>query len=118
MVLNDRVNEGCRMSVLIKDIKMPESCLDCPIYDNYNYHCNLYAYGIPARYNCDPSKRPEWCELEELPEHHGDLVDVNEIRWDDHYDSDGNLSKYKVAYSDEMPDPVIKGEKLNNERIN
>lgn len=79
MVRNDRVNEGCRMSVLIKDIKMPESCLDCPIYDNYNYQCNLYGYGIPARYNYDPSKRPEWCELEELPEHHGRLADADRL---------------------------------------
>jgi len=31
------------------------------------------------------------------------LIDADEIRWADHYDSDGNLSKYKVAYSDEMP---------------
>jgi hypothetical protein len=33
-------------------------------------------------------------------------IDADEIRWADHYDSDGNLSKYKVAYSDEMP-PAI-----------
>lgn len=68
------------MSVLIKDIKMPESCLDCPIYDNYNYQCNLYGYGIPARYNYDPSKRPEWCKLEELPEHHGRLFDQDDVK--------------------------------------
>lgn len=34
------------------------------------------------------------------------LIDADEIRWSDHYDSDGNLSKYKVAYSDEMPPTV------------
>lgn len=34
------------------------------------------------------------------------LIDADEIRWVDHYDSDGNLSKYKVAYSDEMPPTV------------
>lgn len=34
------------------------------------------------------------------------LIDADEIRWEDHYDSDGNMSKYKVAYSDEMP-PAI-----------
>ena len=80
MVLNDRVNGGCRMSVLIKNIKMPESCLDCPIYDNYDYQCNLYSYGIPAGYNYNPSKRPEWCELEELPEHHGRLIDADAMK--------------------------------------
>ena len=65
------------MSVLIKGIKMPESCLDCPIYDSYYYHCNLYGYGIPARHDYDPSKIPEWCELEEFPEHHGRLIDAD-----------------------------------------
>ena len=34
------------------------------------------------------------------------MIDADEIRWADHYDSDGNLSKYKVAYSDEMPPTV------------
>ena len=34
------------------------------------------------------------------------LINADEIRWADHYDSDGNLSKYKVAYSDEMPPTV------------
>lgn len=55
------------MSVLIKGMAMPERCLECPLYDNYNYYCILYSFGIPARYNRDGSTRPEWCELEELP---------------------------------------------------
>lgn len=33
-------------------------------------------------------------------------IDADEIRWCDHFDSDGNKTKYKVAYSDEMP-PTI-----------
>ena len=68
------------MSIVIKGMMTPTSCLDCPIYDHYNYHCNLYSYGIPARYNYDSSKRPEWCELEELPEHHGRLIDADQMR--------------------------------------
>ena len=55
------------MSILIKDMEMPERCLECPLYDNYNYYCILYSFGIPARYNQDGSTRPEWCELESLP---------------------------------------------------
>ena len=54
------------MSILI-DMKMPEKCLECPLYDNYNYYCTLYSFGIPARHNRDGSTRPEWCELKELP---------------------------------------------------
>lgn len=49
------------------DMEMPKSCLECPMYDNYNYYCTLYSFGIPVRYNRDGSTRPEWCELEELP---------------------------------------------------
>lgn len=49
------------------DMEMPKRCLECPMYDNYNYYCTLYSFGIPARYNQDGSTRPEWCELEELP---------------------------------------------------
>ena len=56
------------MSILIKDMEMPERCLECPFYDNYNYYCTLYSFGIPARYNRDGSTRPEWCEIKELPE--------------------------------------------------
>ena len=58
------------MSVLVKDMKIPERCLDCPIYDHYNY-CKLYSFGIPGRCNGDGSIRPEWCELVELPEKRG-----------------------------------------------
>lgn len=46
-------------------------------------------------------------------------IDADKIRWADHYDSDGNLSKYKVAYSDEMPPavdavPVVRCEDCKN----
>ena len=49
------------------NMEMPKSCLECPMYNNYNYYCTLYSFGIPARHNRDGSTRPEWCELEELP---------------------------------------------------
>ena len=55
------------MSVLINDMEMPERCLECPLYDNYNYYCTLYSFDIPVRHNRDGSTRPEWCEIEELP---------------------------------------------------
>lgn len=96
------------MSVLIKDMQMPKNCGECPVaicgeYCRINKTHTTYTYiKLPIR--------PDNCPLVELPDHHGDLVDVNEIRWVNHYDLDGNLSKYKIAYSDEMPDPVIKGE--------
>ena len=57
------------MSVLI-DMDMPQSCAECFAYEReYNY-CILYSQGIPNRYNCDPFKKPEWCDLKEadIPE--------------------------------------------------
>ena len=112
------------MSVLIKDMKMPISCIECPCSLNL-FFCKVYdgkpiadASSITINGTTINVKRPDWCPIVEFSEHHGDLIDVNEILWDDHYDSDGNLSKYKIAYSDEMPDPIIKGEELSNERSN
>lgn len=102
------------MSVLIEGMQMPKNCAECPAALSGKY-CRINHTYTTFRIL---SARPAHCPLVELPEHHGDLVDVKEIRWDDHYDSDGNLSKYKIAYSDEMPDPVIKGEELSNECSN
>lgn len=122
MVLNDRVNEGCRMSVLIKGMEMPPTCSECRLAYDF-MACGVTGNrwydqdNIDAGFDSNNARLPD-CPLVELPEHHGDLVDVKEIRWDDHYDSDGNLSKYKVAYSDEMPDPIIKSEELSNECSN
>lgn len=71
------------MSVLIKDLEIPESCLTCVMYDyHYSLGCVLYSLGLPGRYNYDASKRPEWCELVELPETHGDLIDKQKLRRD------------------------------------
>lgn len=58
------------MSVIIKDMEMPKNCLECVMYDYYYRPggCVLYSLGLPGRYNYDASKRPEWCELVEVPE--------------------------------------------------
>ena len=91
------------MSVVIKGIQMPEDCFSCPLKEEgFCNITNAYAGQIYER-NSD-------CPLVQLPEHHGNLIDVNEILWDDHYDSDGNLSEYKIAYSDEMPDAIVEAE--------
>ena len=31
---------------------------------------------------------------------------IDDIRWADHHDADGNPSSYKVAYSDELPKAI------------
>lgn len=104
------------MSVVIKDMEMPESCEECRMLTDAGF-CSAKPKDFCGYASEFFLIRPDWCPLVEIKPH-GDLVDVNEIRWDDHYDSDGNLSKYKIAYSDEMPNPVIKGEKLSNECFN
>lgn len=53
------------MSV-IKDMELPDKCLNCPMYDDFNFYCKLYSFDIPARYNYESSTRPEWCELIEI----------------------------------------------------
>lgn len=67
------------MSVVVKNMTLPKRCLDCPLFDGYNYFCNAYSYGIPERYHYDSLTRPEWCELVELPEKHGRLIDEDNV---------------------------------------
>lgn len=58
------------MSILIKGIKMPKSCFDCPCCNGENGYCQLrkeYVYG----------EVPRSCPLLELPPH-GDLIDRDE----------------------------------------
>ncbi len=61
------------MSVLIKDMEMPEDCFSCPLKEEgFCNITNAYAGQIYER-NSD-------CPLVELPEHHGRLIDENEVR--------------------------------------
>lgn len=67
------------MSLLIKDMKMPENCYECLLFDRYDYCCNAFTYGIPARYRHGDQGRPEWCELVEVKTPHGRLIDADEL---------------------------------------
>ena len=63
------------MSVLIKDIQMPKNCAECPValsgkYCRINQTYTTYI-KLPIR--------PDHCPLTELPEHHGDLIDRNDL---------------------------------------
>ena len=100
------------MSVIVKGMKMPETCNKCDAYVCYKQwaldpgdeFCGLTKNDIPSE------GVPSWCPLVELPEKHGPLIDADEIRWAEHYDNDGNLSSYKIAFSDEMPPTVFEAE--------
>lgn len=67
------------MSVLIKNMKFPKKCFDCPIHNSFEHKCELYSFDIPARYNYEGATRPEWCELVKIPENHGPLIDKNAL---------------------------------------
>lgn len=63
------------MSVLIKDMQMPKNCSECPValsgkYCRINKTYTTYI-KLPIR--------PDHCPLTELPEHHGDLIDRNDL---------------------------------------
>ncbi len=66
--------------VLVKGVKMPKRCYDCPFCETEGYITCL----------CTPDwkdigkmtwikRRPSWCPLVEVPEPHGDLVDRNDL---------------------------------------
>ena len=59
------------MSVIIRGIKMPEDCRDCPCESNsYNFKysiCMASGRVMPPIYGETDSKgRPEWCPLFEV----------------------------------------------------
>ena len=61
------------MSVLVKDMGLPEDCFSCPLKEEG--FCN-----ITNAYAAQIYKRNSDCPLVELPEHHGRLIDVGEMK--------------------------------------
>lgn len=69
------------MSVLIKDMKMPESCSRCLLM--VGTFCDVLETDVDPFYD-GANKRHASCPLVGLPEKHGRLVDADEmiIEWD------------------------------------
>ena len=96
MVFDDGDN-GDFMSVLVKDMRMPYGCGDCcfcssPDYDHNgraHYRCIAPVAGVCESDNTievlnlweggTSDTFPAYCPLAELPEHHGRLIDEDEI---------------------------------------
>lgn len=63
------------MSVLVKNMAMPETCDEC------NFHC----YEGNGNYSCvvtlslanSKGIRKDWCPLVEVPSPHGNLIDID-----------------------------------------
>lgn len=72
------------MSILIKGLKMPEDCPQCPL-SHWNKLDQLTGCELVRRYVPESEssywqsdKRPEWCPLVGLPDH-GDLIDRSRL---------------------------------------
>lgn len=74
------------MSVLIKDMKMPESCLACSMREQGTIHeWELYC-GLTGDYighwddkSLNNGHRPDVCPLVEVPTPHGRLIDGDNV---------------------------------------
>lgn len=54
------------MSVLIKDMEMPETCDDCPFYiyySHYEYMCKAKSMLYPMYLTNSKGIRKDWCPL-------------------------------------------------------
>lgn len=60
------------MSVIVRGMKMPKNC----------FYCAMSSFGVCniAVRIWDISTRPDWCPLVELPEKHGRLGDLDELK--------------------------------------
>ena len=51
------------------DMKMPESCAECPLIDDEFYYCHGHieykSWEVEDIYKCDKT-RPDWCPLIEV----------------------------------------------------
>jgi hypothetical protein len=61
------------MSIMIKDMEMPEGCRDCPMEMYYmncgQTRCRANDRILATDYKTIPfDDRPEWCPLEEVDE--------------------------------------------------
>lgn len=64
------------MSIVIKGMKMPESCFDCDLYGDESNYCKAQKEFMPfASFGRD--YKDANCPLVELPEKHGRLIDAD-----------------------------------------
>ena len=69
------------MSVLIKGIKMPTRCEDCPVC-HYMERGTITVCGCKATMMIRPidcNSKPYWCPLVEASTPHGRLIDASEV---------------------------------------
>ena len=72
------------MSVVIKEMKYPESCAECALwmYDDQGAMCPFKEHKYISDGGWQPpsdTEKGEWCPLVELPENHGPLIDCQAL---------------------------------------
>ena len=83
------------MSVIVKGMKMPESCYYCGLTDTSFINCLAFEKPILLEDDCE-EKRPDWCPLVALPDKHGDLIDRQKLIEDNkhlEYPTDGKYRR-------------------------
>ena len=68
------------MGILIKGMEMPKSCIECRLFNDpwcmaKNRNQWRTAYNRPPK-----GMKQDDCPLIEVPDGHGDLVDINELK--------------------------------------
>ena len=66
------------MSVLVKVMKIPESCYYCGLTDTSFINCLAFEKPIVLEDDCE-ERRPDWCPLVALPDTHGRLGDLDAL---------------------------------------
>ena len=86
------------MSVLIKDMEMPESCEDCKshcYHSNREYVCMATPLLYPFNLANSKGRRKDFCPLVEVPAPHGRLIDVDVLK--KYIENDGHTEAFAVA---------------------
>lgn len=68
------------MSVIVKGMRLPETCDDCEFHvyhSNREYVCVATPLFYPMNLANSKGIRKDWCPLVELPEKHGRLKDAD-----------------------------------------
>ena len=68
--------KGYFMSILIKGIKIPKRCIDCP-FNPSSLYCSITHSEIDR--DDEYYDRLPDCPIVELPEHHGRLIDADRL---------------------------------------
>ena len=81
------------MSVLIKDMEMPDNCEEC----RFDTECG-FCSAMPDNFcgDTDGFTKPDWCPLVEVPTPHGRLIDADALK--NYIENDGHTEAFAMAH--------------------